>query len=153
MADVLRACGLNDSMVVTVELDVSKIEDVVKRDNNIIVYEGSSVDSNVFKNVKFFVESFCKDAKVMVILDSDHTKEHVLKELELYAPLVSPGSILIVEDTIINGHPVEAEHGPGPLEAVEEWELDHPEFELNAMCEKLMLTFNRGGYFERKADK
>jgi cephalosporin hydroxylase len=86
---------------------------------------------------------------VMVILDSDHTREHVVDELERYAPLVTPGGYLIVEDTNINGHPVVEDFGPGPMEAVEEFLPRHPEFERDATREKLLMTFNPGGFLRR----
>lgn len=85
----------------------------------------------------------------MVILDSDHRKDHVLKELDLWADIVTVGSYLIVEDTNINGHPVVPEHGPGPWEALEEWLPDHPEFVSDISAEKYKLTFNPGGYLKR----
>ena len=50
--------------------------------------------------------------RVMVTLDSLHTKEHVLAELDLYAPLVSKGSYLVVEDTQLNGHPISVRFQP-----------------------------------------
>ena len=88
----------------------------------------------------------------MVILDSDHTRDHVLRELELYAPLVTPGSYLVVEDTNINGHPVAPEFGPGPMEAVEAFLETTDEFEVDRAREKLMLTFNPSGYLRRVED-
>lgn len=148
LADMLRLEGLHNSIVVTIDLDGSKCNSKLEDDPNIIREIGSSVSAEVVEKVKKMCEG---RKKVMVILDSDHSKEHVVKELELYAPLVSPGSILIVEDTIVNGNPVMADHGPGPKEAIDEWLWLHPEFEVNTMCEKFMLTFNRGGYLERKA--
>lgn len=65
---------------------------------------------------------------VMVSLDSDHSQAHVEAELEAYAPLVTYGSYLVVEDCNVNGHPVGSEHGPGPWEALEAWLPKHPEF-------------------------
>jgi len=67
----------------------------------------------------------------------------------MYAPLVTPGSYLIVEDTNINGNPVYPEFGPGPMEAVQEFLPEHPEFEVDRECEKFGLTFNPSGYLRR----
>ena len=85
----------------------------------------------------------------MVILDSDHTCEHVLSELRLYSDLVTPGSYLVVEDTNVNGHPVDPSFEPGPHEAVELLLPDHPDFTPDTECEKFFLTFNPGGYLLR----
>ena len=57
----------------------------------------------------------------MFIFDSDHTREHVLREMLLYADLVTPGSYMIVEDGNIHDHPVYVDFGPGPQEVIEEF--------------------------------
>ena len=85
----------------------------------------------------------------MVILDSDHTKQHVLDELAAYADLVSPGCYLVVEDTNVNGHPVWPSFGPGPWEAVHEWLPDHPEFRVDKTRERHLLTMHPNGYLLR----
>lgn len=89
---------------------------------------------------------------VLVILDSDHSAAHVAKELELYGPLVSPGSYLIVQDTNVNGHPIEPDHGPGPGEAVAEFLPRHPEFTADRRRERLLFTMHPGGYLRRQPD-
>jgi cephalosporin hydroxylase len=71
--------------------------------------------------------------------------------LELYAPLVTSGSFLIVEDTNVNGHPVLDSWGPGPWEAVEDFLAGHPEFVREESCEKFLLTYNPGGYLRKVA--
>ena len=86
----------------------------------------------------------------MVVLDSDHSRDHVLQELELYAPLVTPGCYLVVEDTNVNGHPVSPGFGPGPMEAVTEFLGTTDDFEVDRGREKLMLTFNPSGYLRRR---
>lgn len=108
------------------------------RAEGIIYLEGSSISDEIMAQVHAYIEREAVQS-VMVILDSDHTEAHVLRELELYGPLVTKGSAIIVEDT----------NTPGPGEAIEQWAPFHNEFKVSYMCEKFMLTFNRGGYFER----
>lgn len=91
------------------------------------------------------------DGPVLVILDSDHSRDHVLAELELFAPLVTPGSYIIVEDTNVNGNPVEPDYQPGPGEAVRIFLERDGRFERDAGREKFLMTFNPGGYLRRRA--
>ena len=86
----------------------------------------------------------------MVLLDSDHRREHVRAELESYAPLVSPGSYVIVEDTNIGGHPVSTPITEGPYEAVMDFLAGHAEFEIDRSRERLMMTLNPSGFLRRK---
>jgi cephalosporin hydroxylase len=86
----------------------------------------------------------------MVILDSDHSKEHVLDELTCLKDMVTPGSYMIVEDTNINGHPVFPDFGPGPMEAVQEFLAKNDEFIVDTSMERLMLTANPRGYLRKK---
>jgi len=107
---------------------------------------GSSTDPNMVHQVRELVGPA---APVVVLLDSDHAMAHVAAELTLYAPLVTPGSYLIVEDTNLNGHPVFADHGPGPMEALEDFLPGHPEFAHDAGMDKFFLTFNPQGFLKR----
>ena len=111
---------------------------------------GSSVDPEIVAQVGAEAASA---GDVMVILDSDHSAEHVLAELRAYAPIVAEGHYLIVEDTNINGHPVFPEHGPGPWEAVETFLADPGgrDFEIDRACERFHLTLNPGGFLRRRA--
>jgi cephalosporin hydroxylase len=69
---------------------------------------------------------------LFAILDSDHSKAHVLRELSAFLPLLRADDYLVVEDTCINGHPVRPDFGPGPYEAVEEFLAAHSqEFRLD----------------------
>jgi len=108
---------------------------------------GSSTEPEMVERVKQLVAS---RAPVIVILDSDHSRDHVLNELRLYAPLVSPGSYLIVEDSNINGHPVVPDFGPGPAEAVTQFLSETDQFEIDRSREKFFLTFNPSGYLRKR---
>ena len=88
---------------------------------------------------------------VMALLDSNHKARHVLEELRIYHKLVTPGSYLVVEDTNINGHPVEASFGPGPMEALERFLEENDDFEVDRRREKFLLTFNPHGWLRKKA--
>ena len=107
---------------------------------------GSSVDPLIVENCRVMAVG---EARVMVILDSDHAADHVLAELRSYAPLVTPESYLIVEDTNVNGHPVLSEYGPGPAEAVAAFLSETDDFEADGSREKFWMTFNPGGYLRR----
>jgi cephalosporin hydroxylase len=87
--------------------------------------------------------------KVLVTLDSLHTRDHVLREIEIYSKLVSPGSYLVVQDTNINGHPVNPGWGPGPLEAVEDFMKTNDNFVTDRSREKFMLSFYPKGWLKR----
>jgi cephalosporin hydroxylase len=108
---------------------------------------GSSTEPAMVERVKQLVAS---RSPVIVILDSDHSRDHVLNELRLYAPLVSAGSYLIVEDSNINGHPVVPDFGPGPAEAVTQFLTETDQFEIDRSREKFFLTFNPSGYLRKR---
>jgi len=98
------------------------------------------------------VREITQQAKVvLVILDSDHSEQHVREELNFYSTIVTKGSYLIVEDTNLNGHPVYPSHGPGPMEAVRSFLPSRPDFVIDPECEKFFLTFNPRGYLRRVA--
>src|SRR5258706_5409130 len=63
---------------------------------------------------------------LLLILDADHSKAHVLKELTAWVPRLNAGDYLIVEDTVVNGHPVRPDFGPGPMEAIVEYVEANP---------------------------
>lgn len=107
---------------------------------------GSSVADDVVAQVR---ERARGKERVMVILDSDHSRDHVLAELRAYADVVTPGSYVVVEDTNINGHPVEPDWGPGPMEAIDDFLAETDAFVIDEEREKFLLTFNPRGYLER----
>jgi len=107
---------------------------------------GSSTSDEMIQEVRSLIR---EGEKVMVSLDSDHSKTHVLDELSLYGSLVTVGNYLVVEDTDINGHPVRPKFGPGPMEALEEFLEKKPNFVSDISREKFGMTFNPRGYLKR----
>jgi len=106
---------------------------------------GSSVDPKVTDHIAQEVQG----KRVLVTLDSLHTRDHVLKEMEIYSKLVTPGSYLVVQDTNINGHPVYPSFGPGPAEAVQQFLQTHDNFMVDRSRQKFMVTFYPGGWLKR----
>jgi cephalosporin hydroxylase len=114
--------------------------------NRITYILGSSTSDKIFTTVNGYIQP---NDKVMVILDSDHSKNHVTNEIVLYNKLVSIGNYLIVEDSNINGHPVLPNFGPGPMEALEEFLKENKSFIWDTTKEKFFLTQNPKGYLRR----
>lgn len=102
--------------------------------------QGSSVDPEIVARVAAERES-----PTLVILDSDHTAEHVAAELDAYAPMAD---LIIVEDTNL-GHDVLDEWGPGPREAVDEWLRGNGDWYQDRALERLLLTCAPGGFLRR----
>jgi cephalosporin hydroxylase len=116
----------------------------------ISLVEGSSVDPAVAAQVRGFAR---EGAPTMVVLDSNHTHEHVLEELRLYAPLVTPGSYLVVFDTVVEDLPdgtfPDRPWGPGnnPKTALHEYLKECDRFVVDEELEsKLLITCAPGGY-------
>jgi cephalosporin hydroxylase len=119
----------------------------------ISMIQGSSIAPEVIDQVKTKASG---KQRVLVCLDSNHTHDHVLAELQAYAPLTSLGSYCIVFDTIIEDMPADMfpdrPWGPGnnPKTAVWEFLKTHPEFEIDKNIEhKLLITVAPDGYLRR----
>jgi cephalosporin hydroxylase len=117
--------------------------------------EGSSVAAATVTDVHGRIRP---GERVLVVLDSNHTHEHVLAELDAYASLVTPGSYCIVQDTgIENAAPdsfPDRSWGPGnnPLSAIAAWLPGHPEFVVDsAIDHKIQISSSPGGYIRRRS--
>ena len=108
--------------------------------------EGDSTDRAIVQQVKDLVPG----RTGLVSLDSDHSKAHVLNELHLYKDFVGIGGYLVVEDTNINGHPVEPRWGAGPFEAVEEFlKSDQRFIRDDELWQKNLFSFHQYGWLKR----
>ena len=134
---------MHDGKVITI--DIEDKPDIPQHER-ITYLSGSSVSDKIIRQVKQLVAG---TDKVIVILDSDHSKEHVLQELKIYSKLVTPGSYIIVEDSNAGGHPVKSSFGPGPFEAIEEFLKETNDFIVDKSKEKYFLTFNPSGYLRK----
>lgn len=121
----------------------------------ISMIQGSSIAPEIIEQVK---EKATGKQKILVCLDSNHTHEHVLAELEAYAPLTSVDSYCVVFDTVIEDLPDEMFSdrpwgvGNNPKTAVWEYLKTHPEFEIDKSIQhKLLITVARDGYLKRVA--
>jgi cephalosporin hydroxylase len=106
---------------------------------------GSSTAPEIVQQIRGMLRS---GEKVMAVLDSDHSAQHVRKELDLYGAMVTPGQYIVVEDTNVNGHPVYSEFGPGPAEATADFLKTHPEYQPDRTREKFLVTFFPGGWLK-----
>lgn len=149
-ADTLKLIGKGKIVSVDIcERDERWYPQVEEHERTILV-PGSSVAEEVVAQVKDIV----KDGNsFFVILDSLHTKAHVLAEMEAYGPLLASGNYMIVEDGNLNGHPLPPEwhrqtmEEGGPYEAVLEYMQRHQDFVIDKEMElRFLFSYAPAGY-------
>lgn len=158
MLELNAACGgPSDAEVLGVDIEIrphnrEAIEShpMYKR---ISMIEGSSIADEIIDKVKQKAQN---KKKILVCLDSNHTHEHVLAELNAYASLVSVGSYCIVFDTFVEDVPEDVfqdrpwSHGNNPKTAVGEYLKSHNEFQIDRETEnKLLITVAPDGFLKR----
>lgn len=140
-----------DCHVITIDINPKWHVDPAR--HNVSSVRGMSTDPTVITQVRSLVKAHQRvgTGAVLVFLDSDHSRENVINELETFSEMVTPGSYLIVEDTNVNGHPSFPSHGPGPWEAIDQFmaTLNKDRFEIDRSRERFLLTFNPRGYLRR----
>lgn len=152
-ASMLELLG-GDGTVMGVDIDIKAHNRAAIESHpmarRIALLEGSSVDELILQQIRARAKS-CE--RVLVVLDSSHTHAHVLRELELYAPLVRRGSHLVVLDTIVERLSERAlgdrEWGPGnsPMTAVREFLKRTDRFVIDEELEKtLLISVAPSGY-------
>ena len=121
--------------------------------SRIRMIQGSSIAPEVVEQVRDIAAGY---QRVLVCLDSNHTHDHVLAELQAYAPLTSVGSYCVVFDTVVEDMPADMfpdrPWGPGnnPKTAVWEYLKTHPEFEIDKSIQhKLLITVAPDGFLRR----
>lgn len=158
MLELNAACGgPSDAQVVGIDIDIRahnraaiEAHPMMKR---ISLIQGSSIAPGIVDQVRTLAAG---RARILVCLDSNHTHDHVLAELEAYAPLTSTGSYCMVFDTIVEYTaeccPSDRPWGKGnnPMTAVHTYLATHPEFEIDTdMDNKLLISVAPSGYLKR----
>ncbi len=135
--------SIGKGKLITVDIELLEGRPIHER---ITYIKGSSTEEKIVEQIFQMI----RDSKVvLVILDSDHNKPHVLMEMEIYSKFVTRNSYMIVEDSNVNGHPIMPNWGEGPFEAVEEFLKNNDSFEIDKKCEKYYMTFNPNGYLRK----
>jgi cephalosporin hydroxylase len=154
-ASMLELIG-KDSRVLGIDIDIREHNRVEIEKHpmfkRIAMLEGSSVDEALARQVHEFARG---RKRVLVVLDSNHTHQHVLKEMNLYSPLVTKGSYLVVFDTVIEDMPRGFfadrpwDKGNNPKTAVHEFLSSNDRFVIDKEIEnKLLITAAPDGYLK-----
>jgi cephalosporin hydroxylase len=126
------------------------VEDVQELDHPRVTFlHGSSTAPETVEEVRRAVAA--ADGPVMVILDADHRRDHVARELELYGPFVTPGSYLLSQDGVIDRLGRFRMERPGPLAANRDFLAGHPEFDYDGeRNERFRVTHHPLGWMRRR---
>lgn len=151
-ASMLELLGAGEVLGIDIDIRAHNRAEIESHSmyKRITMIQGSSIDDEIVRQVR----EFAKDKKrVLVILDSDHTHHHVLRELELYSSLVKQGSYLVVFDTVIEDLPDDLypdrpwRKGNNPKSAVWEFLQSNDRFVVDAdLVSKLLITVAPDGY-------
>lgn len=158
MLELNAACGgPQDGHVIGLDIEIRSHNRAAvtahPMSRRITMIEGSSIEPEIIKQVY----ELARDKKrILVCLDSNHTHDHVLAELEAYADLTSPGSYCVVFDTVIEDMPADSfpnrpwGKGNNPKSAIHAWLPNHPDFSVDLSVEnKLLVTVAPGGFLKR----
>ena len=155
MASILEMMG--NGQVIGVDIDIRKHNresiESPPMSKRVTLIEGGSVDESILKQVRANIPD---GARVMVVLDSDHSRDHVLEECRAYGPMVTKDCYMVVADTLV-GHLDEKEapqnrsqvwfKGNDPLTALQDYMLESDRFEIDLEINgKLVLSSSPGGY-------
>jgi len=155
MASMLKLIGKGRVIGVDIDIRPHNRESIESNpvSDRITLIEGGSVDPEILDRVKAEIPD---GASVMVVLDSDHSYDHVLKECRAYGPLVTMGQYLIVADTLLgflseDQTPKKRSHtwlkGNEPLAAAQQYLSESERFEVDeALNGKLVLSSSPQGY-------
>lgn len=158
MLAILEVCGeIEEGKVLGIDIDIREHnKELIHKhplSKKITMIEGSSIDLDVIKQVHDFAKN---GKKILVLLDSNHTHEHVLSELKAYSSLVSVGSYCLVYDTGIEDMPEGSfpnrpwDKGNNPKTAVWEFLKSQDNFVIDKDIEnKLLITVAPDGYLKR----
>lgn len=149
--------GARDAHVVGIDVDIRPHNRSAifahPMSRRITMIEGSSTDPAVVSQI---VERTRQATRTMVFLDSNHTHDHVLSELQLYAPLVSKGSYCVVFDTVVENLPAGTvndrpwDKGNNPMTAVDEFLRDNSDFVIDHEIDsQLLISAAPRGYLRR----
>ncbi|QYX55680.1 cephalosporin hydroxylase family protein [Roseovarius sp. SCSIO 43702] len=157
MASLLEMMG--NGKVIGIDIDI-RAHNRESIENNpmskrVTLIEGSSIDEDLVAKVRAEIPD---GARVMVVLDSDHSRDHVLAECRAYGPMVTEGCYLVVADTLV-GHLSEEEapkkrsqiwyKGNEPLSALKDYMQETDRFEIDPVINgKLVLSSSPGGYLK-----
>lgn len=159
MASMLELIGKGKVIGVDIDIRAHNREAIEAHPMNkrVTLIEGGSVDHDVLAKVRAEIPA---GARVMVVLDSDHSRDHVLAECRAYGELVTPGCYMVVADTAVGFMNAEiaptkrSQHwfnGNEPLAALHDYLAETDSFEVDEVLNgKLVLSSSPGGYIRRK---
>jgi len=142
----------NHSRVVSVDLDMRRVDTLVKRDPRIVLIESDTASPMVARRLSDLRLAY--PGSILVVLDSDHHKTHVLNEMMVLRDVMKEGDYMVIEDGNVNGNPVLPGWGDGPMEAIAEYERLFPSGYIHDRSRegKFGFTFAPNGYLVRTSD-